>query len=155
MAVAGQPAPSKLERSRLMSEFAAFYSSLSEAEQQEFDAKAETARLREPENDSGMTTTRVAAHNAPGLWCQSHRDLPVKYESMKKSFLKFSQLPLDEWYGDEDSKLPSFTAAAGQMRKQFLWSQLSFEIMVTDALLFVFLFKWAGPGWWVGCQGPG
>jgi len=126
MAVAGQPAPSKLETSRLMSEFAASYSSLSEAERQESDAKAEAARLREPENDSGMTTTttRVAAHNAPGLWCQSHKDLPVKYESMKKSFLKFSQLPLDEWYGDEDSKLPSFTAAAGQMRKQFVESAI-------------------------------
>ena len=125
MAVAGQPAPSELDRSRLMSEFAAFYSSLSEAEQHEFEARAETARLREPEDDLGMTTKTIfAAHNAPGLWCQSSRDLPVKYESMKKSFLKFSQLPLDEWYGDEDSKLPSFTAAAGQMRKQFVESAI-------------------------------
>ena len=125
LAGAGQPAPSELDRSRLMIEFAAFYSSLSEAEQQEFDAKAETARLREPEDDSGMTAKTIfAAHNAPGLWCQSAWDLPVKYESMKKSFLKFSQLPLDEFYGDEDSKLPSFTAAAELMRKQFVESAI-------------------------------
>ena len=125
MRVAGQPAPSKLERSRLMSEFASSYSNLSEAEQHQFAASAEAARLREPEHDSGMTLKTIfAAHNAPGLWCQNSWDLPVKYESMKKSFMKFSQLPLDEFYGDEDSKLPSFTAAAGQMRKQFVESAI-------------------------------